>query len=712
MPAVSMIRDKLPSAGRACRRLLLILVAVSPPSVTAESYLYSVQTQESSLSTYSMQADGTPRYRGHLGTYKYPGALAIHPGKHFLYTGSKSTDEIMVYAIGADGALTAKPQLLYRTRGRSLFGLVFHPGGRFLYAAARFSGVVALRVDDKTGAVRELSASPYPAQERTRDIAIDPSGRFLYAVNAYSNSVTVYHINQKTGALIPKKDLTVTTGQDQPVARGLELQDMPLTGGGVPYTVAVHPRGTHLFVSNWAGASVSVFAINADNGSLRLVNGKPFPSEINPYIVAVHPSGRYVYVGGWADHKVAGYAFDEGSGTLRPLPGSPWDLQARAPLALHFHRDRMYVVNNWGNSISVARIGDDGVPQQISSIQTRSGPHEIALLELPDRDAGQRQTTALIRAADGRIALWQNGADKVRVTDVGGAVDAWAVAGKDRIAYVGAGKLRVAELAADAKPGLAIRHEYDYTGKPAEMLADLRLGFLYFADKDGNLSVRAINAADGSLQEIGYTPLPLGRNIASLSLDAISRYLFVSREKDNILETFRYRHVHDPIVMDLKIYQGQRRVDYGPRQILADRNGHFVLVGNGRKGGIMVYRHDPQSGIILEQGARFVATGTAPESMSFAADGSRLYSLHRRKGELRIFEFLPVTGELKPVQTLARQGRRLQQVLASANGRELLVLSSDRLAVHQLDADGRVKLTNTLQLPFTAVDMQLISSEP
>jgi len=77
-----------------------------------------------------------------------------------------------------------------------------HPSGKFLYASNRgdADSIVAYAIDPETGRLtvvgRQAEAIDWP-----RNFAIDPSGRYLLAANRHADRLTVYRIDPATGAL-------------------------------------------------------------------------------------------------------------------------------------------------------------------------------------------------------------------------------------------------------------------------------------------------------------------------------------------------------------------------------------------------------------------------------------------------------------------------------------------------------------------------------
>ena len=182
--------------------LYSVLFAVSA-NIFADStrFAFGVNAEDFSLSTYRVDDEGRLRHLGHQPMDKAPSSVVIDPSGQFVVAVSSTSDRLMVFRLNAEtGALQPVPGSPFVSGTRSPFSLRFHPSGRFAYVGSRFSGVGAYSFDPKTGALNILPGSPFPAQRRTRELTIHPSGNFLYAANGYSNSVSAYRINEKTGA--------------------------------------------------------------------------------------------------------------------------------------------------------------------------------------------------------------------------------------------------------------------------------------------------------------------------------------------------------------------------------------------------------------------------------------------------------------------------------------------------------------------------------
>jgi 6-phosphogluconolactonase (cycloisomerase 2 family) len=194
------------------------------------------------------------------------------------------------------------------------------------------NNVSAYSIDSSTGALSEISGSPFAAGPGPTSIAVDPSGKFVYVANGgsanFTDTVSAYVIDATSGALIS--------------AGVVSTQRLS------PRSIAVDPSGRFVYTANGgsrtSGFGVLAFAINTLSSALSPVAGSPFTAGTNPSAVAVGPSGRFAYVTNQASGDVSAFVIDGASGALtaagRTATGS-------APLALSVEPSGRfaYVVN-------------------------------------------------------------------------------------------------------------------------------------------------------------------------------------------------------------------------------------------------------------------------------------------------------------------------------------------------------------------------------
>jgi 6-phosphogluconolactonase len=139
-----------------------------------------------------------------------PRHFAFHPNGRWVFTISEQAATITTFAWDQkSGSLTASGSVPTRPEGvttGSTAEIAVHPSGRFVYGSNRGHDSIAVFSVGSDGALtfveHELTRGQTP-----RNFALDPTGRWLIAANQRSNTLAVFSIDQKTGALSPVGDL-------------------------------------------------------------------------------------------------------------------------------------------------------------------------------------------------------------------------------------------------------------------------------------------------------------------------------------------------------------------------------------------------------------------------------------------------------------------------------------------------------------------------
>jgi 6-phosphogluconolactonase len=84
--------------------------------------------------------------------------------------------------------------------------IALHPSGKFLYASNRgYDSIAAFHIDSASGKL--TAAGDFLVQgKEPRHFAIDPSGNYLLAEDQLSDKIITFRVDQKTGALTPTGD--------------------------------------------------------------------------------------------------------------------------------------------------------------------------------------------------------------------------------------------------------------------------------------------------------------------------------------------------------------------------------------------------------------------------------------------------------------------------------------------------------------------------
>ena len=130
----------------------------------------------------------------------------------FAWDGSRGTLKLLQTRTTLPAGFTGKPWAA---------DLHLTPDGRYLYASERTSSTLStFRVDAATGLLEPLGQTP--TEKTPRGFAIDAAGRYLIAAGQDSHSVSVHAIDAATGALGTPKRLPVGKNPNW-----IEIVEMP-----------------------------------------------------------------------------------------------------------------------------------------------------------------------------------------------------------------------------------------------------------------------------------------------------------------------------------------------------------------------------------------------------------------------------------------------------------------------------------------------------
>jgi 6-phosphogluconolactonase len=134
-----------------------------------------------------------------------PRHFVFHPNGKFVYLVNELSANLLVFAYDAAHGTWQQIQqasaLPHGFDGKPWAADIhLTPDGRFLYASERGSSTIAaFKVDPESGKITALGS--VATEKQPRSFAIDPSGHLLAAVGELSNGMSIYAIDQASGAL-------------------------------------------------------------------------------------------------------------------------------------------------------------------------------------------------------------------------------------------------------------------------------------------------------------------------------------------------------------------------------------------------------------------------------------------------------------------------------------------------------------------------------
>jgi 6-phosphogluconolactonase len=182
------------------------------------------------------------------------------PDNRFTLDCDLGLDKIFINHLDAPAAkLTpADPSFVTVAPGSGPRHLVFSADGRFVYVINEMGGTVTVfaskAVIPSTPVLTEVQTistlpTDFSGKSTTAEIALHPSGKFLYGSNRGHDSIAVFAVDQQTGKL------TFVEHQS--------------TQGRTPRHFAIDPTGHWLLAENQGSDSVIVFALDPESGKLK-----------------------------------------------------------------------------------------------------------------------------------------------------------------------------------------------------------------------------------------------------------------------------------------------------------------------------------------------------------------------------------------------------------------------------------------------------------
>ena len=236
----------------------------------AGRHVFAANYSGGSISVFPVQADGrldsaVTRVQ-HQGSsvnpkrQKGPHAHGIYlgPGERHVLVADLGLDQVLVYRYNpkTGGLIAAEPPHASVKPGAGPRHLAIHPRGGHVYVLNEIDCTITpFKYQGSRGLARESdSVSTLPAGVETRagfstaEIAVHPSGRFLYSSNRGHDTIAVFAL-EKGGSLL------------RPV-------EHEATGGRTPRNFGIDPTGTYLLAANQSSGNVVVFRIDPKSGEL------------------------------------------------------------------------------------------------------------------------------------------------------------------------------------------------------------------------------------------------------------------------------------------------------------------------------------------------------------------------------------------------------------------------------------------------------------
>ena len=323
-------------------------------------FMYTANIGTNNISAFSINSGGSLTFLANYNAGTSCRFVTVHPGGRYIYAANHGSSNISILEINqTNGALTTLLSSPAVTAANP-YSLAFDPQGRFLFVGhenTTVAGISAYTVNSATGELTPVSGSPFtvssaPALASPASVHVDFTGRFLYAGSTQSapepNSFT-FSIDQNTGALSQISGSPFGIIQDaisvyvhpsgkyvyyaqyfnpagvvsynrDLVGGSLSLMTgSPFQAGQAPGFVTGDPQGRFVYVANSGDttdtAGISGFQVAA-NGALVAMPGSPFPAQQNPIGFAIDETSRFAYAANQLSASATAYTVDASTGAL------------------------------------------------------------------------------------------------------------------------------------------------------------------------------------------------------------------------------------------------------------------------------------------------------------------------------------------------------------------------------------------------------------
>ena len=178
------------------------------------------------------------------------------PDNRFLLSTDLGLDELFVYPFDAQHGTLGAPRVISLSPGSGPRHIAFSPGGKFVFLVSEMgSTITVLPYDPANGnlaprqTVRLAPSTDRPPEKAGAEIAVSPSGRFVYASNRFDNLIGVFSTDSDSGMLAP-------------------VETVPLDGK-TPRNFAIDPTGTWLWDANQDSDNIVMYRLDQQRGRLQ-----------------------------------------------------------------------------------------------------------------------------------------------------------------------------------------------------------------------------------------------------------------------------------------------------------------------------------------------------------------------------------------------------------------------------------------------------------
>jgi len=302
---------------------LLHIVPASNPSFLALdpslTHLYSVNEDLAGhVSAYAIdQANGALGFLNTASTNgQHPTHLSVHPSGQYILVANYSTGNYPVYRIGANGSIGANTDDVQgegngtgpnpdRQEGPHAHQILTDLDARHVFGVDL--GADKVNVWDLDLGTGVLSPNTVPfasvaSGSGPRHMAFHPDREHAYILNELVSSIDAFAYDPVRGAFIWLQSISTLPRR--------------FTGLNTTAEIRIHPDGNFLYATNRGHNSVAIFEIDANTGTLEVVDWESTRGEW-PRGMNIDPTGTFLYVGNQNTDTIAVFRIHRSNGRLQ-----------------------------------------------------------------------------------------------------------------------------------------------------------------------------------------------------------------------------------------------------------------------------------------------------------------------------------------------------------------------------------------------------------
>jgi 6-phosphogluconolactonase (cycloisomerase 2 family) len=311
-----------------------------------------------------------------------PTSIAVDPSGKFASVASQGCGAGLLgyvsrYAIDSNTGLLSPVGDLQSAYDEGPRSIAASPAGQFVYVANSGNG-------DDGGSISGYSIEPTgglePVEETTGppcapppspgscapwSLAIDATGRFVYAVNE--------------GGITPTSISAYSVDLVNPESLGILHLIQTIAAPGRALGVTLDPSGKYAYVvtsdDSGAAGAVSTYSLDATSGSMTY--GETIAAGVTPVSVVVDRGGRFAYAVNSGSNNISMYTISAGKLTLTGIVSSG---QQPVSMSVDPTTKFAYIANSASNDVSMFEIdATTGALASIGTIAAGVSPASIAI---------------------------------------------------------------------------------------------------------------------------------------------------------------------------------------------------------------------------------------------------------------------------------------------------------------------------------------------